>query len=391
MTTDQGIRVTRVEAAIDPLQDEDIDLYEDQLRGYTIVDVDVHMDDTLTHMVPYMEGYHRKRLEALLENDFKGEPGNSLRNMIAHVFHLGSNYNKAPRAKLASKDDLLARMQRGIINYSILFPSELLPIGYLPDEDWAAALAETYNRYMVETYRNLPGIKIGLLVAPQMPEHAAEEIRRYADYPDVVAVCVPDIGVNPPIGNRKYLPIFKAAAECNLPIAFHGIESLLHGNYPLRVANFSTLLELYTIGFPFTAMLQIISIVGEGIPARFPTLKFCVLEAGVSWMPFVMYRLDTAYRRHRTETPELARRPSDYVRQWGVGTHELEEFRQPGDLAKVIALYGGEDTTMWASDWPHQERDLLGGIMRYEMSDVLRRKVLGQNAMRFFALDSNKA
>jgi uncharacterized protein len=391
MTTDVDIQVTRVETAIDPLQDEDIDLYADQLRGYTIVDVDVHMDDTLTNMVPYIEGYHQKRLESLLQNDFKGEPGNSLRNMIAHVFHLGSNYDKAPRAKLASKTDLMARMNRGIIDYSILFPSELLPIGYLPDEKWAAALAETYNRYMVDNYSNLPGIKIGLLVAPQMPEHAAREIRSYADRKDVVAVCVPDIGVNPPIGNHKYLPIFEAAAECNLPIAFHGIESLLHGNYPLRVSNFSTLLELYTIGFPFTAMLQIISVVGEGIPARFPNLKFCVLEAGITWMPFIMYRLDASYRRHRTETPELTKRPSDYIREWGVGTHELEELAHPGDLARTIALYGGEDTTMWASDWPHQERDLLGGIMRYELSDAMRKKILGQNAVRFFALDGHKA
>lgn len=390
MTT-QDVWLTRVEAAPDALQDEDIELYEDRLHGHTIVDVDVHMDDTLVNMVEYMEGHHRKRLETVLAVDFKGDPGNSLRNMIAHVFHLGSNYDKAPHAKLATKKELLARMAHGVIDYSVLFPSELLPIGYLPDEKWAAALATTYNRYMVETYANLPGVKIALAVAPQMPERSAEEVRSYADHKDVVAVCVPDIGINPPIGNEKYRPIFAAAAECGLPIAFHGIESLLHGNYPIRVANFSTLLELYTIGFPFTAMLQIISVVGEGIPARYPGLRFCVLEAGISWMPFIMYRLDSSYRRHRTEAPELEKRPSDYVRQWGIGTHELEEFAKPGDLARVIALYGGENTTMWASDWPHQERDLLGGIMRYDLDDNLRRKVLGGNAMEFFGLNGRKA
>lgn len=391
MTIEQDVRVTVVEAAVDPLQDEDIDLYEAELAGYTIVDTDVHMDDTLTNMVEYMEGASRKRLEALLQADFKGEPGNSLRNMIAHVFHLGATYDKTPHAKLATKSELIQRMDRGVIDYSILYPSELLPIGYLPEPKWAAALATAYNEYMVDTYRDLHGIKIALVVAPQMPERAAAEIDRHANHKDVVAVCVPDVGVNPPIGNEKYWPIYEAAERNGLPIAFHGIESLLHSNYPLRVDNFKTLMELYSVGFPFTAMLQVMSVVCEGIPARYPGVKFCVLEAGITWMPFIMYRLDTAYRRHRTEVPELEKKPSDYIREWYIGTHELEEMPRRGDLNKMIELYHGQNTTMWSSDWPHQERDLLGGIMRYDLSDPIRRKVLGENAMELYQLRGRKA
>ena len=45
---------------------------------------------------------------------------------------------------------------------------------------------------------------------------------------------------------------------------------------------------------------------------------------------------------------------------------------------------------MWASDWPHLERDLIAGFMRYEMEDTLRRKILGENALRFFGLKPRK-
>lgn len=382
-----AVRVSVVEAASDALLDEDLADHEEELADYLVVDTDVHMDDTLQNMLDYMEGVHKKRLEALLAADFKGEPGNSLRNMIAHIAHLGSTYDKPPRAALATKKELVARMERGVIDYSILFPSELLPIGYLPDERWAASLATGYNEYMIDTYERTEGIKFSLVVAPQVPDRAATEIRRHAGHPDVVSVCVADVGVNPPIGNSKYWPIFEAAAECELPIAFHGIESLLHPNYPLRVANYRTLMELYSLGFPFTAMLQIMSVVCEGVPARYPTLKFCVLEAGLTWMPFIMYRLDAAYRRHRTEVPMLEMQPSQYIRQWYIGTHELEALPGRKDLGKLIELYRGQDTTMWSSDWPHQERDLLGGIMRYDLPDDVRRNVLGLNAARFFALD----
>ena len=163
------LKATKVEAAFTPVQDQDLDQYGEELAKYTIVDTDVHVDDTLTQMVNYMEGHFQKRLQAALQADFRGEPGNSLRNMIAHVNWLGSAYDKPPRAKLATKTELMDRMQHGIIDYSILFPSELLPIAYLPDPKWAAALATAYNAFMVETYSNLPGVKIALIVAPNLP------------------------------------------------------------------------------------------------------------------------------------------------------------------------------------------------------------------------------
>jgi len=353
-----------------------------------IVDVDVHVDDTLQNMLEYMDGHFKKRLEAVMTADFMGEPNNSLRNMIAHVSWLGAAYDKHPRAKLATKTELLERMEKGIIDYSILFPSELLPIGYLPDPNWAAALASAYNQYMVDAYSNISGVKIALVISPQMPDHAVAEIERHANNNDVVTISIPDVGVNPPLGDKKYWPIFEAAEEYQIPVSLHGIEALIHDNYPLRVAHFPTLMQVHSMGFPFTSMLQVMSIVCEGVPVRFPKLKFCVMEAGITWIPFIMYRLDTAYRQYRTELPSLQAQPSDYIREWYWGTHELEKLPKRGDLKKLIDLYQGHDTTMWASDWPHLERDLIAGLMHYDLDDTLRAKILGGNAIRFFGLEN---
>ena len=386
MNTSLTAVTTTVEPVLDAIQDEDIDDYREELQDVLIVDTDVHMDDTLSHLGDYLTGHHRKRLEALLASDFKGEPGNSLRNMIAHVAHLGSTYDKPPRARLANKEELAARLQNGLIDYSILYPSELLPIGYLPDVEWTTALVSAYNNFMIDCYGGMPGVRLVIIINPNAVDHSVAEIQRHAGNPHVVAIAPSDIGVNPPIGNERYRRIFAAAAESNLPMIFHGTEALLHQNYPLRVANFKTLMEVYTVGFPFTAMLQMMSVVCEGIPARFPTLRFGILEAGLTWLPFIMYRTDAAYRRHRTEMPSLERMPSEYMREWYVGTHELESLPRRGDLAKLIDLYQGEDTTMFASDWPHQERDLIGGVMRYDLSHSLRRKILGENAARLFGL-----
>lgn len=144
------------------------------------------------------------------------------------------------------------------------------------------------------------------------------------------------------------------------------------------------------MGFPFTSMLQIMSVACEGVQVMYPNLKLAVVEAGISWMPFIMYRLDSAYKRYRSELPMLEKKPSDYISQWYIGTHELESLPRRGDLAKLIELYQGENRTMWASDWPHMERDLLAGFMYYDLEESVRRRVLGENAVKFLKLDVKK-
>ncbi|MDE0461530.1 MAG: hypothetical protein OXH93_03935, partial [Caldilineaceae bacterium] len=61
----QSVIVQRVEPSSNPVQDEDLDQYGDELAGLTIVDVDVHVDDTLMFMLDYMEGHFRKRMETV--------------------------------------------------------------------------------------------------------------------------------------------------------------------------------------------------------------------------------------------------------------------------------------------------------------------------------------
>ncbi len=79
-------------------------------------------------------------------------------------------------------------MERGVVDYSILYPSELLPIGYLPDVRWAADLATAYNEFMVRNYGGLPGIKIALIVAPQVPSARPRRSAGTVRPPDVAVM-----------------------------------------------------------------------------------------------------------------------------------------------------------------------------------------------------------
>ena len=64
----------------------------------------------------------------------------------------------------------------------------------------------------------------------------------------------------------------------------------------------------------------------------------------------------------------------------------MEKLPKKGDLSKLLDLYQGHDTTMWASDWPHLERDLIAGLMYYDLDDEVRAKILGKNAIEFYGI-----
>src|SRR5206468_10608075 len=67
-------------------------------------------------------------------------------------------------------------------------------------------------------------------------------------------------------------------------------------------------------------------LIATGVPARFPRLKFVFIEAGISWVPHAMMRLDRYWEEMRGDVPFLEERPSAYMRcQMFFATQPIEE------------------------------------------------------------------
>jgi predicted TIM-barrel fold metal-dependent hydrolase len=274
------------------------------------------------------------------------------------------------------------------INLGLLFPDHLLKLPVLTQTEYAAAIARAYNRWLVDTWTSQKDGLLGLIVAcPHDPQDAAREIAKYADHPEMVGVYLPCAGLDPLWGNPKYHPIFEAAQHYELPVLLHSV-TVTHPVFPFNNHGFDTELARHTTSHTFSIMVNLVDMITRGTFTRFPRLRVGVSEAGISWMPWLMMRMDKEYLERRREVPFLREKPSHYLKQVYVCTQPIEEPDDLADLVKVIELFEGENTTMFASDWPHHDFDHPMKFAQVPFTDQVLRKVMGENALRFLNVDN---
>jgi predicted TIM-barrel fold metal-dependent hydrolase len=127
-----------------------------------------------------------------------------------------------------------------------------------------------------------------------------------------------------------------------------------------------------------------IDMITTGVPVRFPKLKIAFTEAGVSWVPFMMWRLDKEYNESRREVPFLVDKPSTYIKKMYFVTQPVEEPSNGKDLVTRMNIFDGEDQVLFASDWPHHDFDHPRQVFDLPLSPEAKRKIMGENALRLF-------
>ncbi|MSP11643.1 MAG: amidohydrolase [Chloroflexi bacterium] len=348
-----------------------------------IIDVDVHVHENPKEMAPYCDMPWRKSLEMMEE-----EPGRYIDIPgFAPSLRLDPPF---PGGATARKIFTAAQMREDLdsmgIDIGVLFPDHLLTLALLPNRDYAAAVARAYNAWLIDRWlRDNNGLRGALVAAPQDPVDAARQIERYAREPNIIGVYLPTAAVRPLYGDTWYDPLYQAAQSAGLPVLLHSV-SVVHPNFPFNLQDFDTALARHTLAHPFSMIANMVSMITTGVPARFPNLKIAFCEAGISWVPFVMWRLDKEYTEQRRQIPFLEDKPSTYIRRFYYCTQPVEEPDDTHDFVSMLHLFGGEDSVMYASDWPHHDFDHPNKVLQLPLSLEAKRKLMGGNAAKLFNL-----
>ena len=175
------------------------------------------------------------------------------------------------------------------IEKAVLYPTLGLSHGLIQEADWACALARAYNTWLHDRFMKADRRLQGVALLPiQDPQEAVKELRRCVRELGMVAGLLPAVTYNRrPYGSPVFHPIFREAEELGCALAIHGSPQS-----GLGLEVFDRHIEAHVLSHPLPIAMHCISIVLGGVIEKFPKLRVVFLEAGSSWVPFLMERMD---------------------------------------------------------------------------------------------------
>ena len=251
----------------------------------------------------------------------------------------------------------------------------------------AADLATAYKRWLIDGWlRRDSRLKGSLVVATQDAGRAAKEIRAFGGHPDVVQVLLPCAATSG-YGQPHYHPIYEAAVEVGLPVAMHVGGEGLGINPPSTATGYPTYYIEWHVLLIQCAMSHVVSLVCHGVFEKYPELQVAVIEAGATWLPTSLWRLDTDWKALRSEVPWVRRLPSETVREhMRFTTQPLDEPDSRGKLKQALELLDGlEDMLMFATDYPHWDFD-RPDLVSLRLPESWREKIMSENARALYGL-----
>jgi predicted TIM-barrel fold metal-dependent hydrolase len=260
----------------------------------------------------------------------------------------------------------------------------LTSLGVQPNADMASAIAGAVNDWTLATWLEpFDCFKGSILVAPQDPIAAVAEIDRLGDRPSMVQVLLGSASETP-LGRRQYHPIYAACVAHGLPLALHiGGEGAGMSPPPTAVGQPSTFTEWYTT-IPQNYMAHIMSMITEGVFEKFPSLKVILYEAGIFWVPHLMWRFDKNWKAQRSETPWVKQAPHHYIlRHFHYSTYPLEAPPEPTYLHQILTMIEAEHTLLFSSAYPNWA---FGDpfAMLADLPPALQRRVMVDNALAVY-------
>jgi predicted TIM-barrel fold metal-dependent hydrolase len=251
------------------------------------------------------------------------------------------------------------------------------------------ALRRSYNRWLADRCAESHGRLRWVCLPPLIDiEESVNELRFAKDHGACGILKKGDLEAGKWPADPYFFPLYEEADRLDLPICIH-IGSGTPDFVPAREFSLGSFMrsQLPTVHAFHT-------IIRHRLPQKFPKLRFGIIEAGSSWIPFIAWEL----KRRMEKAADGAGTFSQFAR-YTLSSDLLKANRmyvtcQVDEDLPYILKVAGEDSLMIGSDYTHRDSS-----MEYEFARLLKeradageishsavQKILYDNARTFYGL-----
>lgn len=270
-------------------------------------------------------------------------------------------------------------MEREKVDMQVLSPIPVTFSYWAPAEE-AEVMARIQNDFIAETVKQHPERFIGLGTVPlQNAQIAIREMDRCMHELGLKGI---EIGTNVNghnLDDPSLIEFFEMCQKWEVPLFVHPWETLGKERMPRHNL-------MYTVGMPSETALAAASLILGGVMEKFPGLKICFAHGGGSF-PYILPRLDQGWKvwphLRLIEQP-----PSYYAKNFYFDSLNYD----PMNIRYLLDRFG-EDRILMGSDYPFLLREIPPGQTidhALEITDVQKRAMLGENALRFLNISDRK-
>lgn len=348
------------------------------------VDADAHVIE-IPQTWDYLEGPSR-RYRPVPVTTAGGEPvpGRSQRQdqfwaidgrLVPRERNVGIDTTTPEAREMRDVEKRLAHMDELAIDIQVLYPSLFLrPLSRRPDVE--RALVGSYNRWLADIWRKGSGRLRWIALAPLQslsdPSIVRDEIS-VAKSHGACGVFMCGFACEREAWDPYFEPLYAMAQELDLPICFHA------GNDSYAVHDFFEKGDgLAKFKFPVISAFH--SLLLQGVPERFPDLRWGFIEAGCGWIPYVLSELERRFRRRGRRFYENPLGDNNY---W-VACQVTEDL-------DYIVRWAGDDRLVVGTDYGHHDTSTEIEAMRLlrdqkKINSEVMDKILGANASTLYGL-----
>ncbi len=333
------------------------------------IDADAHViecDETWKYI-------QDEKLRPFIISPGGGRPQNWL--VDGRVFHRGVNFDRNLRIDICEMRDIQGRlkhMDELEIDVQVLYPSLFLrPLTAKVEVE--NAICRSYNQWLIDICARSEGRLEWIAVIPMIDGASAVAEVEFARANGACGIFMRGLVDDKRLSHPHFFPIYAAAEKAELPICVHAST----GNFDW-VQMFDG--ESGFMRFKAPVLSAFHAIVHDGVPKRFPGLKFAFIEVRAQWIPYMA--IEIARRLDRADN-SVAR---NLIRD----NHVYATCQTDDDLPQVLK-YSGEDNLVIGSDYGHNDTSSEIEALRTlkakgEVEPRIIDKILYDNAKALYGL-----